>query len=82
VERICSAAERAGKTFVDLFWGTWWTVGLCAVVLAGLAAWFARIELGLALGEGGGRALAGAGRLVELAAQALVLGLKVVDASL
>jgi hypothetical protein len=49
---------------------------------AALAAWFARIELGLALGEGGGLALAGAGRLVELAAQALVLGLEVVDASL
>jgi hypothetical protein len=58
------------------------TVGLRAVVLAGLAAWFARIELGLALGEGSGLALAGAGRLVELAAQALVLGLEVVDASL
>jgi len=51
-------------------------------LLGGLAAWFARIELGLALGEGSGLALAGAGRLVELAAQALVLGLEVVDASL
>ena len=67
---------------VDLFGGRWLTVGLRAVVLAGFAAWFARIELGLALGEGSGLALAGAGRLVELAAQALVLGLEVVDASL
>ena len=67
---------------VDLFGGRWLTVGLRAVVLAGLAAWFARIELGLALGEGSGLALAGAGRLVELAAEAVVLGLQVVDASL
>jgi hypothetical protein len=67
---------------VDLSGGRWLTVGLRAVVLAGLAAWFARIELGRALGEGSGLALAGASRLVELAAQALVLGLEVVDASL
>ena len=56
-------------------------VGLGAIVLARLAAWLSRIELGLALGEGSGLALAGAGRLVELAAQALVLGLQVTQAS-
>jgi hypothetical protein len=37
---------------------------------------------GLALGEGGGLALAGAGGLVELAAEAVVLGLQVAEASL
>ena len=86
VERTAAvgAALRQGRlvNLVDLFGGRWLTVGLRAVVLAGLAAWFARIELGPALGEGSGLALAGAGRLVELAAQALVLGLEVVDASL
>ena len=78
------AAVRQGRlvNLVDLFGGRWLTVGLRAVVLAGLAAWFARIELGLALGEGSGLALAGAGRLAELAAQALVLGLQIVEASL
>jgi hypothetical protein len=37
---------------------------------------------GLAFGEGSGLALGCAGRLVELAAEALVLGLQVVEASL
>jgi hypothetical protein len=37
---------------------------------------------GLALGEGSGLALAGAGRLVELAAEAVVLGLEATEASL
>jgi hypothetical protein len=36
----------------------------------------------LAFGEGGGLAPAGAGGLVELAAEALVLGLQVTEASL
>jgi hypothetical protein len=40
------------------------------------------IWLGFALGEGGGLALAGAGYLVELAAEALVLGSQIVEASL
>jgi hypothetical protein len=61
--------------FVDLFGGRWLAVRLGSVVLARLAARFARIEFGLALGEGSGLAFAGAGHLVELAAQALVLGL-------
>ena len=50
-------------------------VSLGAVVLARFPARLARIKLGLALGEGSGLALAGAGCLVELTAQALVLGL-------
>src|SRR6478736_2445279 len=62
VERTAAvrAAVRQGRlvNLVDLFGGRWLTVGLRAVVLAGLAAWFARIELGLALGEGSGLALA------------------------
>jgi hypothetical protein len=66
----------------DLVGGGWKAVGLGAVVLAGLAAGLLGLAGGLALGEGGGLALAGAGRLVELAAEALVLGLQVVEASL
>ena len=57
-------------------------VGLGTIILARLAAWLARIELGLALGEGSGLALASAGRHFELAAEASVLGLQVVDPSL
>jgi hypothetical protein len=68
--------------FVDLFGGRWLAVGLGAIVLARLAAGLVRIKLGLSLGEGSGLALAGAGCLVELAAEAFVLGLKVVDLSL
>ena len=60
---------------VDLIRGRGLAVGLGAIVLPRLAAWLARIELGLALGEGSGLALASAGCLVELTAQALVLGL-------
>ena len=50
-------------------------MGLGTIILARLAAWLARIELGLALGEGSGLALASADCLVELATQTLVLGL-------
>jgi hypothetical protein len=57
-------------------------MGLCAVVSAGLAARFPGLGRGLALGEGGDLTLAGAGRLVELAAKALVLGLQVANPSL
>jgi hypothetical protein len=67
--------------FVDLFWGRWLAVCLGAIVLARLAARLARIKLGLALGEGSGLALAGAGSFVELTAEAFVLGLKLVDPS-
>jgi len=68
--------------FVDLVGGRRLAVGLGAVVLAGLTAGLLGLVLGLALGEGPGLALAGAGRLVELAAEAVVLGLQVAQASL
>ena len=74
--------EQCLVNLVDLFGAGRLAVGLGAVVLAGLAAGLPGLVGGLALGEGGGLALVGAGRLVELAAQALVLGLQVVDASL
>jgi hypothetical protein len=67
---------------IDLFGAGRLAVGLGAVVLAGFAPGFPGLALGLALGEGGGLALAGAGRLVELAAEALVLSLQVAEASL
>ena len=67
---------------VDLVRGGRLAMGLGAVVLAGLAPWLLGLVGGLALGEGSGLAFTGAGRLVELAAQALVLGLQVVKASL
>jgi hypothetical protein len=67
---------------VDLFGAGRLAVGLGAVILAGLAAGLLGLVGGRTLGEGGGLALAGAGRLVELAAEALVLGLQVVEASL
>ena len=67
---------------VNLFRAGRLAVGLGAVVLAGLASGLLGLAGGLTLGEGGGLALAGAGGLVELAAEALVLGLQVTDASL
>src|SRR5262249_5996179 len=56
-------------------------VGLGAVVLAVLAAGLLGLGGGLAPGEGGGLPLAGAGRLRKLAAEALILGLQVAQAS-
>jgi hypothetical protein len=67
---------------VNLFGAGRLTVGLGAVVFTGLAAGLIGLAGGLAFGEGGGLALAGAGRLVELAAEAVVLGLQVTEASL
>jgi hypothetical protein len=67
---------------VDLFAAGRLAVGFGTVVFAGLAAGLLGQVGGLAFGEGGGLALAGAGRLVELAAEALVLGLQVAEASL
>src|SRR3989440_2139356 len=55
---------------------------LGAVVLAGLATGLLGLGAGLTLGERGGLSLAGTESLVELAAEALVLGLEVVDTSL
>jgi hypothetical protein len=70
------------EDLVDLFGAGRLAVGLGAVVLAGLAAGLLGLGRGLALGEGSGLALIGAGRLIELAAEALVLGLQVTQASL
>src|SRR5262249_27424852 len=67
---------------VDLFGAGRLAVGLGAVVFAGLAARLLGLAGRRALGEGGGLALAGTGRLVESAAEALVLGLQVAEASL
>jgi hypothetical protein len=67
---------------VDLFGVGRLAVGLGAVVLARLAPRLLGLCSRLALCEGGGLALAGAGHLVELAAEALVLGLQVTEASL
>ena len=58
------------------------TVSDALSVRTRLAAGLLGLVGGLALGEGGGLAFAGAGRLVELTAEALVLGLQVADASL
>ena len=67
---------------IDLFGAGRLAVGLGAVGFAGLAAGLLGLVSGLALGEGGGLALADAGRLVELTAEALVLGLQVAETSL
>ena len=57
-------------------------MGLGAVIFTGLAAGLLGVWVGLPLGEGGGLALDGAESVVKLAAQALVLGLQVTEASL
>jgi hypothetical protein len=67
---------------IDLFKAGRLAVSFGAIVLPRLASRLGRIELGLALGEGSSLALAGAGCLVELTAEAFILGLKVVDPSL
>src|SRR5262249_51289470 len=77
------AAVRQGRlmNFVDLVTGGRLAMGLRAVVLARLASWLLGLVGRLPLGEGSGLALAGAGGLVELTAEAVVLGLQVVQAS-
>ena len=86
VQRATAVGAALGQgCLVDLvdFPGGWrLAVGLGAIVIARLPAGLARGRFGPALGEGSGLALAGAGRLVELAAEALVLGLEVAEASL
>jgi hypothetical protein len=72
--------QRCLVDFIDV--GGWLPMGLGAVIRAGLAAGPLRLALGRPFGEGGGLALAGAGGLVKLAAEQLVLGLQVVQASL
>jgi hypothetical protein len=86
VERSAAIRADVGQgclvNFVDLFGGRRLAVGLGAIVLARLAAWFARVRFRLALGEGTGLSLAGTERLVELATEALDLGLQVVNPAL
>jgi hypothetical protein len=57
-------------------------VGFGAVIFAGPAAGLFGLVYGLALGEGGGLALAGTESRVELTAKSFVLGLQLVDPSL
>src|SRR5262249_37272851 len=86
VEGAAAMGGNAGQgcvmDLIDLIGSRRLTMGLRAVVRAGLASWLLGLGCGRALGEGGGLALAGAGGLVELAAEALVLSLQVADASL
>ena len=77
-----NAGQRRFVNLIDLFGARRLTVGLGAVVLPGIAAGLLGLAGGLTLGKRSSLALAGAGRLVELAAQALVLGLQVPEASL
>jgi hypothetical protein len=85
VERTAAAgaAVRQGRlvNLIDLVKGGRLAVGLDPVVSAGLAAGLLGLVGGRSLGEGGGLALAGAGRLVKLAAEAVVLGLQLAQAS-
>src|SRR6516165_7128015 len=86
VERAAAGGAGVGQgrlvDLVDLLGAGRLAMGFGAVVFAGLAAGLLGLVGGLALGEGGGLALAGAGRRVELAAEALVLSLQIVQASL
>jgi hypothetical protein len=86
VERAATVGADLGQRclvdLVYLFGGRWLPVGLGAIILAGLAAGLLGLVGGRCVGERGGLALTGAGRLVELAAEALVLGLQVAEASL
>ncbi len=77
------ASVRQGRlvNLVDLLGARRLAVGLGAVVLAGLAAGLVGLAGGRSLGEGSGLALAGAGCLFELAAETVVLGLQIVQAS-
>ena len=74
--------QRCFVDLIDLFGVGRFAVGLGAVVFTGLAAGPLGLADGRSLGEGGGLALAGAGGLVELAAEAFVLGLQVTKVSL
>src|SRR5438552_52801 len=86
VEGAAAVGAGAGQgrlvDLVDLFRGKWLAVGLEAVIPARFAAWLLGLGRGLALGEGGGLALAGTKGRVELTAEPLVLGVQVVDPSL
>ena len=86
VERAAAIGADLGQRrlvdLADLFGGRRLAVGLGAVILARPSSGLPGVRLGIALGEGPGLALAGAGGLVELAAEALVLGLQVLNPSL
>ena len=77
-----SVWQRRLVCFIDLVGPRRLAVGFGAIVFAGLATWSLGLAGGRPLGEGGGLALAGARRLVELAAEALVFSLQVAEASL
>ena len=86
VQGAAALGARAGQgrlmDLVNLLGARRLAVGLGAVILAGLASGLLGLAGGQSLGEGGGLTLAGAGGLVELAAEALGLGLQVTEASL
>src|SRR5262249_54520980 len=69
--------QRRLVDFVDV--GRWLPMGLGAVIRAGLAAGPLRLGLRRSFGEGGGLALAGALRLLQLAVQAFDLAFKLGD---
>ncbi len=82
VERAAAISATFARRFVDLvdlFGARRLAMRLGAVVLAGLAPGFLGLGTGLALGERRGLSLAGTESLVELAAEAQVLGLEVAD---
>ena len=86
VERAAAVGAGVGQgrlvDLVDLVRGGRLAVGLGAVVLARLAPGLLGPCGRLALGEGGGLALAGTEGRVEFTTESLVLGLQVVDSSL
>jgi hypothetical protein len=85
VQRSAAVGAAVGQgrlvNLVDLFGSGRLVMGLDAEVLSWLASGLLGVWLGLALSEGSGLALAGTGRLVELAVEALDLGFQVVDLS-
>jgi hypothetical protein len=86
VERTAAvgAAVRQGRlvNLIDLVRGGRLAVSLDPVVSAGLAAGLLGLVSGLAPGEGRDLPLAGAGRLLKLTAESLVLGLEVTESPL
>jgi hypothetical protein len=86
VQETAAVGAEVGQgrlvNLVDLLGAGRLPVGLGSVILAGLAAGLLGLAGGLALGEGGSLALAGTGRLIELTAEALVLGLQGAEASM
>jgi hypothetical protein len=73
--------QRCLVDLIDLVGGGQLAMRLGAVVFAGLAAGLLGLARGMALGEGGRLALAGAEGRVELTTEPFVLGLQFVDPS-